>query len=102
MSGERVRRALLAVDPTSRIRPRPPARPARSTVPPSGHIAGRDGTLRQHRRRAPGAGERAVRGAVGLDYTLNDAEQGLLNKQNINAHPPVPRQARRWCGGHGP
>jgi phage tail sheath protein FI len=61
-------------------------------VPPSGHIAGVmsrcDSTVGVHRAPA----NEQVRGAVGLDFTLNDTEQGVLNQQNINA-------LRRFPGG---
>jgi phage tail sheath protein FI len=54
-------------------------------VPPSGHIAGVmsrcDSTVGVHKAPA----NEQVRGAVGLDLTLNDTEQGLLNSKNINA-----------------
>jgi phage tail sheath protein FI len=54
-------------------------------VPPSGHLAGVmarcDSTVGVHKAPA----NEQVRGAVGLDFTLNDTEQGALNKQNINA-----------------
>jgi len=59
--------------------------PTTIAVPPSGHIAGVmsrcDSTVGVHRAPA----NEQIRGAVGLDFTLNDAEQGMLNKQNINA-----------------
>ena len=68
------------------------AAPATITVPPSGHVAGVmarcDGTVGVHRAPA----NEQVRGAVGLDYTLNDTEQGVLNSRNINA-------LRRFPGG---
>ena len=54
-------------------------------VPPSGHIAGImarcDSTVGVHKAPA----NEQIRGAVSLDFTLNDTEQGQLNKQNINA-----------------
>lgn len=58
-----------------------------STVvaPPSGHVAGVmarcDSTVGVHKAPA----NEQVRGAVGLDFALNDTEQGLLNSKNINA-----------------
>ncbi|MEU4195399.1 phage tail sheath subtilisin-like domain-containing protein [Kribbella sp. NPDC026611] len=66
---------------------RDPAGAAADTiaVPPSGHLAGVmarcDSTVGVHKAPA----NEQVRGAVGLDFTLNDTEQGALNKQNINA-----------------
>jgi phage tail sheath protein FI len=55
------------------------------TVPPSGHVAGVmarcDNTIGIHQAPA----NQVVRGALALDYALNDAEQGALNKANINA-----------------
>jgi len=54
-------------------------------VPPSGHIAGVmsrcDSTVGVHKAPA----NEPVRGAVGLDFALNDTEQGQLNAKNINA-----------------
>lgn len=54
------------------------------TVPPSGHVAGVmsrcDATVGVHLAPA----NQLVRGAVGLDYTVNNAEQGELNHSNIN------------------
>lgn len=54
-------------------------------VPPSGHLAGVmarcDNTVGVHKAPA----NEQVRGAVSLDFTLNDTEHGALNKQNINA-----------------
>jgi phage tail sheath protein FI len=54
------------------------------TVAPSGHIAGVmarvDGAVGVHRAPA----NEPVRGAVALDYNLNDTEHGALNKTNIN------------------
>ena len=63
-----------------------------AAVPASGHIAGVmarcDSTVGVHKAPA----NEQLRGAVGLDYTLNDTEQGLLNSKNINA-------LRRFPGG---
>jgi phage tail sheath protein FI len=54
-------------------------------VPPSGHIAGVmsrcDSTVGVHKAPA----NEQVRGALGLDFVLNDAEQGMLNSRNVNA-----------------
>ncbi|WP_327635285.1 phage tail sheath subtilisin-like domain-containing protein [Kribbella sp. NBC_00482] len=66
---------------------RDPAGAAGDTIaiPPSGHLAGVmarcDSTIGVHKAPA----NEQVRGAVGLDFTLNDTEQGALNQQNINA-----------------
>lgn len=61
------------------------ATPGTVTIPPSGHIAGVmarcDATVGVHRAPA----NELIRGAVDLDYTLNDTEQGQLNSTNINA-----------------
>jgi phage tail sheath protein FI len=75
------------------------------TVPPSGHIAGVmsrcDATVGVHRAPA----NELVRGAVALDYTLNDTEQGALNHSNINAirtfpgSPPLIWGARTLTDG---
>jgi phage tail sheath protein FI len=64
-----------------------PAKADGSTVPvpPSGHIAGVmsrcDSTVGVHKAPA----NEQVRGAVALDFTLNDTEHGFLNNRNINA-----------------
>jgi uncharacterized protein len=73
-------------------------------VPPSGHVAGVmarcDATVGVHRAPA----NEQVRGAVALDFTLNDAEQGKLNAHNINAlrqfpgSPPLVWGARTLTG----
>jgi phage tail sheath protein FI len=75
------------------------------TIPPSGHVAGVmsrcDATVGVHRAPA----NELVRGAVSLDYTLNDAEQGALNHSNINAirtfpgSPPLIWGARTLTAG---
>jgi phage tail sheath protein FI len=75
------------------------------TAPPSGHLAGImarvDGSVGVHRAPA----NEPVRGAVALDYTLNDADQGALNKANINAlrafpgAPPLVWGARTLTDG---
>jgi phage tail sheath protein FI len=62
------------------------------TVPPSGHIAGvmarSDDKVGVHKAPA----NEPVRGAVDLAYVLNDAEQGALNRLNINAIRRFPGQ----------
>jgi phage tail sheath protein FI len=82
-----------------------PAPPATIAVPPSGHIAGVmarcDATVGVHRAPA----NELLRGAVDLDYPLNDTEQGVLNSRNINAlrrfpgSPPVVWGARTLSDG---
>jgi uncharacterized protein len=71
---------IVIADPTAAA-----GTPATVTIPPSGHVAGVmsrcDATVGVHRAPA----NELVRGAVSLDYTLNDAEQGALNHSNINA-----------------
>jgi phage tail sheath protein FI len=66
--------------------------PALVNVPPSGHIAGvmarSDGRVGVHKAPA----NEPVLGAVDLTYSLNDAEQGALNHNHINA-------IRRFPGG---
>ncbi|MGV9385762.1 phage tail sheath family protein [Nonomuraea sp. NPDC003707] len=88
--------------------PDPAARPGTSvtvTVPPSGHVAGVmarcDGSVGVHKAPA----NETVRGAVDLEYALNDAEQGSLNKAGINAirrfpgRPPLVWGARTLTDG---
>ncbi|GAA0435963.1 hypothetical protein Acor_55440 [Acrocarpospora corrugata] len=62
------------------------------SVPPSGHVAGImvrcDDKVGVHRAPA----NEMIRGAVDLDYLLNDVEQGVLNHNKINA-------IRRFPGG---
>jgi uncharacterized protein len=75
------------------------------TVAPSGHIAGVmarcDATVGVHRAPA----NQLVRSAVGLDYTVNDTEQGELNHSNINVirtfpgSPPLVWGARTLTNG---
>jgi phage tail sheath protein FI len=82
-----------------------PAKPATLSVPPSGHIAGVmarvDAAVGVHRAPA----NEPVRGAVALDYALNDAEQGAMNTKNINAlrsfpgSPPLVWGARTLTDG---
>ncbi|MFE6273347.1 phage tail sheath family protein [Streptomyces goshikiensis] len=63
----------------------PPAEPKLVQVAPSGHIAGvmaRSDNLRGVHK-APA--NEVVRGALDLEYHLNDAEQSVLNNANINA-----------------
>jgi uncharacterized protein len=61
-----------------------PGTPGSVIVPPSGHVAGVmarcDNTVGVHKAPA----NETVRGAVDLDYPLNDTEQGILNQKNIN------------------
>lgn len=56
-------------------------------VPPSGHIAGIYARTDAERGvwKAPAGTEAVVRGIIGLNYSVNDAEQGLLNPFGINA-----------------
>jgi phage tail sheath protein FI len=66
----------------------PAAAPGSTTtiaVPPSGHIAGIMARSDNHVGVHKAPANEPVRGAVDLDYTLNDAEQGALNHANINA-----------------
>jgi hypothetical protein len=82
-----------------------PGTAATVTVPPSGHVAGVmarcDDTVGVHKAPA----NETVRGAVDLDYALNDAEQGALNHGNINAirkfpgRPPLVWGARTLTTG---
>ena len=75
------------------------------TVPPSGHVAGimarSDGQVGVHKAPA----NEVVRGALDLDYVLNDTEQGVLNQLNINAirrfpgNPPLLWGARTLTDG---
>jgi uncharacterized protein len=66
-----------------------PAAPPESTktiaVPPSGHIAGIMARSDNHVGVHKAPANEPVRGAVDLEYTLNDTEQGALNHANINA-----------------
>lgn len=55
-------------------------------VPPSGHICGIIARIDQNRgvHKAPAGNEATVNGAVGVQRTMSDTDQGLLNLQNIN------------------
>jgi uncharacterized protein len=68
------------------------------TVAPSGHIAGvmarSDDKVGVHKAPA----NEPIRGAVKLAYTLNDAEQGVLNNLNINALRSFPGSPPRVFG----
>jgi phage tail sheath protein FI len=74
-------------------------------VPPSGHVAGVmarvDGSVGVHRAPA----NEPVRGAISLDYAVNDTEHGALNKANINTvrsfpgRPPMVWGARTLTDG---
>jgi uncharacterized protein len=91
---------IAIADPTAA-----PGVQATVTVAPSGHIAGVmsrcDATVGVHLAPA----NQLVRGAVALDYTLNDTEQGQLNHSNINAirtfpgSPPLVWGARTLTNG---
>jgi phage tail sheath protein FI len=74
------------------------ATPALVTIPLSGHIAGvmarSDERVGVHKAPA----NEPVRGLVGLDYLLNDAEQGVLNRLNINAVRSFAGQGPRVWG----
>ncbi|SDW52266.1 hypothetical protein SAMN05421504_101812 [Amycolatopsis xylanica] len=78
---------IVIADPAAQ-----PGAAATVTVPPSGHVAGVmarcDDTVGVHKAPA----NETVRGAVDLDFALNDTEQGALNSRNINA-------IRRFPGG---
>jgi phage tail sheath protein FI len=68
------------------------------SVPPSGHIAGimarTDDKVGVHKAPA----NEPIRGIVGLDYLLNDTEQGVLNDLNINALRVFANQGPRVWG----
>jgi len=72
--------------------PDPTGKPQPVTVPPSGHVAGVmarvDNTVGVHKAPA----NEVVRGAVDLEWSLNDTEHGTLNALNINV-------IRRFPGG---
>ncbi|HOA24211.1 MAG TPA: phage tail sheath subtilisin-like domain-containing protein [Aggregatilineales bacterium] len=55
-------------------------------VPPSGHVCGIMARIDQSRgvHKAPAGNEATVNGAVGVQRTMSDTDQGLLNLQNIN------------------
>jgi uncharacterized protein len=56
-------------------------------IPPSGHIAGIYARTDNARGvyKAPAGLEAVVRGAIGLEYNVSDAEQDILNPVGINA-----------------
>lgn len=56
-------------------------------VPPSGHVMGIYARTDNSRGvwKAPAGLEAVVRGAIGLEYNVNDAEQDILNPASVNA-----------------
>jgi phage tail sheath protein FI len=75
----------------------PGTTPKLVSVPPSGHVAGVmarcDNSAGVHKAPA----NEVVRGAVGLDYTVNDSEQGALNN-GINCIRSIPGRGLRIWG----
>ncbi|MFF4452191.1 phage tail sheath family protein [Streptomyces goshikiensis] len=63
----------------------PPAEPQLLQVAPSGHIAGIMARSDNRRGVHKAPANEVVRGALDLEYHLNDAEQSVLNNANINA-----------------
>ncbi|MFD9472012.1 phage tail sheath family protein [Streptomyces goshikiensis] len=63
----------------------PPTRPEQVQVAPSGHIAGVMARSDNQRGVHKAPANEVVRGALDLEYHLNDAEQSVLNNANINA-----------------
>src|SRR5690606_9154717 len=55
-------------------------------VPPSGHVCGIMARIDQSGgvHKAPAGNEATVNGAVGVQRTMSDTDQGLLNLQNIS------------------
>jgi Bacteriophage tail sheath protein len=58
----------------------------RTLVPPSGHVAGVYARMDDLRgvHKAPAGEEATVNGALGVERTMSDIDQGLLNLQGIN------------------
>ena len=56
-------------------------------IPPSGHIMGIYARTDNTRGvwKAPAGLEAVVRGAIGLEYNVNDAEQDMMNPEGVNA-----------------
>ena len=56
-------------------------------IPPSGHIMGISARTDNTRGvwKAPAGLEAVVRGAIGLEYNVNDAEQDMMNPEGVNA-----------------
>jgi len=83
----------------------PADKPGQVSVPPSGHVAGimarSDAQVGVHKAPA----NEVVRGALDVDYPLNDTEHGKLNQLNINAirrfpgRPPLVWGARTLTDG---
>lgn len=84
---------IQIIDPTAA----PATPPKLVSVPPSGHVAGVmarcDNTVGVHKAPA----NEVIRGAVALDYTVNDAEQGVLNN-GINCIRSIPGRGLRIWG----
>lgn len=56
-------------------------------IPPSGHVMGIYARTDSSRGvwKAPAGLEAVVRGAIGLEYNVNDAEQDMMNPESVNA-----------------
>lgn len=56
-------------------------------IPPSGHVMGIYARTDNTRGvwKAPAGLEAVVRGAIGLEYNVNDAEQDMMNPEGVNA-----------------
>ena len=56
-------------------------------VPPSGHLMGIFARIDNTRGvwKAPAGLEAVVRGAIGLEYEVNDSEQDMMNPKSVNA-----------------
>ena len=76
---------------------------ARSTVPPSGHVAGIMARSDSTGRRAQGA-RRTSRSAARSTcaYPLNDTEQGAAQPRGDQRDPACSPVGRRWCGAPAP
>ena len=71
----------------------PPDKPGLTARPPSGHIAGIFARSDNQRGVHKAPANETIRGAVDVDYLMNDTEQGLLNAININCLRVFPGQA---------
>ena len=74
-----------------------PAGKGQLTIPPSGHIAGLYARVDSERGVHKAPANEVVRGAVGLELQVNNAEQSLLNPIGVNCIRAFPgRGIRVW------
>ena len=71
---------------------------ARMLAPPGGHVAGIYARLDSERGVHKAPANEAVRGAVGLEYVMDDIQQDALNPRGVNAIRSFPERGIRVWG----